>query len=207
MNLMNLFWQIIMWCAIAFVAFIALLLLYGLIFGKRNKTGDTTIADRKDDLGLKALPPIKLLGRQEKPDIDTRWIYVAGILHHATKKDIGIYLGYVANDSSNSYNPKAMGVYYQDRLFGYIPEVELRGYRQWSKGDTFPCAIIIFEDHEDKLRGRVLVVRPCNTDYIERELEAQVEESIRIFGDTPFLLKTDVTYNMVAPESNTNANN
>lgn len=84
-------------------------------------------------------------------------LYIAGLKHHCTDGDIGIFTGAVYNETSNPKDRKAMAVVNaQKKLLGYIPAKRLEEYWDWCGGETRSCAGYIFWNG-NMLLGRVRI--------------------------------------------------
>lgn len=129
------------------------------------------LSSSKNKNEIKRLPPdtsIRMLNREGDPDEDEWHTYIAGVKHrNLSGNDIGGFCGYVVNDSENTYDSKAMGVY-SGKLLGYIPASELGEYREWCNGEPMPCVGYIYKE-KGEWRGRVKILRPCNADFIREE--------------------------------------
>ena len=124
----------------------------------------------------------KLFGKQEKapevtedayaytyildksPLIDN--VYIAGVKHHCTRKEVGFFTGMVFNEKTNQYNRKAMAIWnnQSNKIVGYVPEAILDEYRDWCK-DKCICVGYVFFDGEHLL-GRIRAYHPT----LEKEL-------------------------------------
>lgn len=104
------------------------------------------------------------------------WLtYIAGVKHHISKYDIGGFSGWVANDSANTYDRSAMGVYNSfGKLLGYIPANELNDYREWCGAQPQPCVGFIFTENGHP-RGRVKILRPCNKEFLQTEFSRYLQ--------------------------------
>lgn len=84
-------------------------------------------------------------------------LYIAGIKHHCSDRDIGLFTGAVYNETSNPADKKAMAVINaQKKLLGYIPAKRLDEYWEWCGGETRYCVGYIFWNG-NMLLGRVRV--------------------------------------------------
>ena len=84
-------------------------------------------------------------------------LYIAGLKHHCTDSDIGIFTGAVYNETSNPNDRKAMAVVNaQKKLLGYIPSKRLEEYWDWSGGEARSCVGYIFWNG-NMLLGRVRI--------------------------------------------------
>ena len=149
----------------------------------------------------------KLFGKQEKApevteditvytDFLDRWrenvneVFIAGLAHHCSRKDIGFFAGAIVNEKDNKYNPKAMAVWnnQQKRIIGYVPEAVLDEYRSWCKRKTCPCVGYIFHDGEF-LRGRVRAYNPdCDQKDMLNDMQEYARQVCEHFGwPTPTL--------------------
>ena len=143
----------------------------------------------------------KLFGKAEKApevqediriytDILDRWrenvndLFVAGLAHHCSRRDIGFFTGYVFNEKDNSYNRKAMAVYshQKERIVGYVPEAILENYRKWCKRKDCVCVGYIFHDGE-ALRGRIRAYAPgLDKDEMMKDIADYARQACEHFG-------------------------
>lgn len=88
-------------------------------------------------------------------------LYIAGLAHHCSKKDIGFFSGVIFNEKDNPYDKKAMAIgnHANKKIVGYVPSAILSEYRNWCGREKCPCVGFIFFDGE-KLRGRVRAYHP-----------------------------------------------
>ena len=100
----------------------------------------------------------------KSPLIDN--VYLSGVRHYCTRKDVGFFTGTVFNEKSNQYNKKAMAVYnnQKGRVVGHVPEAILEDYRKWCK-DNCVCVGYVFFDGEHLL-GRIRAYHPT----LEKEI-------------------------------------
>lgn len=111
-------------------------------------------------------PAITMLNRKGESWADEYQTYIAGVPYHASRRDIGGFSGYVANDAGNTHDRNAMGVYNSDgKLLGFVPARELRDYRDWCGASTVPCIGFIHVE-DGQLCGRVKMALPCNQDFV-----------------------------------------
>lgn len=91
---------------------------------------------------------------------DTNDVYIAGLAHHCTRKDVGFFSGVIYNQKDNPYNRKAMAIgnHQTKKIVGYVPEAILDSYREWCE-DKCPCVGYVFFDGEHLL-GRVRAYHP-----------------------------------------------
>lgn len=83
-------------------------------------------------------------------------VYVSGLAHHCSRKDIGLIFGWVAQDKSNPVDSEAMALVSKSRKYGYIPAAILGSFRQWAGESDLRFVGYIYED-AGKLRGRARV--------------------------------------------------
>lgn len=134
-------------------------------------------------------PQIKILNRDGDSYEDEYHTYIAGVNHHASKYDIGGFCGWITNDFTNDYNPKAMGIYNSfGKLLGYIPEKELKDYLRWCRNEPTPCVGFIFIE-DGMLCGRVKTLLPCNKDFMETEFTKYLQWVRDNYGSS-FIPKT-----------------
>ena len=88
-------------------------------------------------------------------------LYIAGLAHHCSKKDIGFFSGVIFNEKDNPNDKKAMAIgnHANKKIVGYVPSAILSEYRDWCGCEKCPCIGFIFFDGE-KLRGRVRAYSP-----------------------------------------------
>lgn len=83
-------------------------------------------------------------------------VFIAGLGHHCSRSDIGMFTGVVYNEKGNPANRKAMAIWdgRTQKVIGYVPEAILDKYHDYSKGKRCPCVGYIYFDGEN-LRGRI----------------------------------------------------
>ena len=100
---------------------------------------------------------------------------IAGITYHCDKTDIGGFIGVVAPDPDNKYNKNAMAIYRNDtKLLGYIPESQLNEYRIWSDCKPFTCVGYIEPGDQYPIHGKVKIIKPYNSKYVEDETRSYI---------------------------------
>ena len=95
------------------------------------------------------------------PDIND--VFVAGVQHHCTRKNVGFFTGLVYNQKDNPYDKKAMaiGCHQTSKIVGYVPSAILDSYRKWCDKSNCPCCGYIFFDGES-LKGRIRAYLPSH---------------------------------------------
>ena len=114
----------------------------------------------------------------------TNNIFIAGLSHHCSINDCGIFGGVVFNEKDNPVNKKAMaiGSYQSGKTIGYVPEAILDNYRKWCGRKDCHCVGFIYRQ-EGTLRGRARVYHPeCDNDIIEKDGAQYLEKVCEIFG-------------------------
>lgn len=117
-------------------------------------------------------------------DRETNNVYIAGLEHHCTKKDIGYFTGWIFNEANNPYDKKAMAIRSNQtkKIIGYVPSAILVEYRRWCKRQDCRCVGYIFFDGEH-LRGRVRAYLPdTEPERIVQDVEAYVKIAAEHFG-------------------------
>ena len=94
-------------------------------------------------------------------DREVQDIYIAGLAHHCTRRDVGVFVGTVYNEKDNPVDRKAMAIgdNNKKKILGYVPGAVLDDFRKWCKREKCPCIGFIYWDGEH-LRGRVRVYHP-----------------------------------------------
>lgn len=190
----------------SFWLFIGIAAVVGLIWGAisaltTSKKKESLEADRSDtlfphnnassipqssDSSLRKIldiePKITMLNREGDIYADEWHTYIAGLPYRASFEDIGGFFGWVVNDITNTHDSNAMGVYNSSlELLGYIPEKKLSSYRKWCNGDPEPCVGFIYLKDGD-LRGYVKIIKPCNSEFIEKEYRRYFQWVAENFG-------------------------
>lgn len=106
---------------------------------------------------------------------------INGLQFYCTKYDECVFEGVVFNESNNPYNKNAMAVVNMTpKILGYVPEADLKEYRGWSKGNSFPCIgfirCFVNEFGEEKIFGRATAIKPCNPKFVDRMKKELIEE-------------------------------
>lgn len=117
-------------------------------------------------------------------DWETNNVFIAGIEHHCTKKDIGFFTGKIFNEADNAYDKKAMAVGSNQagKIVGYVPSAVLAEYRKWCKRQDCRCVGYIFFDGEH-LRGRVRAYLPdTDPEKVVQDVEAYIKMAAEHFG-------------------------
>ena len=114
-------------------------------------------------------------------DRETNNLFIAGLEHHCTKKDVGFFTGKIFSEADNPYDNKAMaiGSNQAGKIIGYIPSAVLVDYRKWCKRQDCRCVGFIFFDGEH-LRGRVRAYLP---ETEPEKITQDVKEYISIAAD------------------------
>ena len=102
-------------------------------------------------------------------DWETNNVYVAGLEHHCTKKDVGYFTGRIFNEADNAYDKKAMaiGSNQSGKIIGYV---------------DCRCVGYIFFDGEH-LRGRVRAYLPdTDPEKLVQDVEAYIKLAAEHFG-------------------------
>lgn len=101
---------------------------------------------------------------------------IAGINYHCDKADVGGFIGVVAPEPDNKYNKNAMAIYRNDtKLLGYIPESQLDEYIAWSDCKPFTCVGYIEVGSQYPIHGKVKIIKPYNSKYVEDETRSYVK--------------------------------
>lgn len=138
--------------------------------GERNAEAQATTDDIHVDTGFK----------------DANDFFIAGMSHHCTRRDVGLFTGMVYNDSGNTYDRRAMAVWSHqaNRSFGFVPAAILDEYRAWCKGAKCTCVGYVFFDGE-MLRGRVRAYLPsCDKDAVMEDISEYARQVCEHFGWT-----------------------
>lgn len=108
--------------------------------------------------------------------------YIAGINYHASKNDIGAFVGVVALEPNNPHDKNAIAIYLNNsEIIGYIGKSEQKDYNEWSSGK--PCTCVGYIDENDgKLFGRVKVIKPYNSQYVEDETRKYLKWALKEYG-------------------------
>jgi len=108
-------------------------------------------------------------------------VFIAGLVHHCTRADIGPFSGFVYNEKGNSYSSAAMAVWdtRKQKILGYIPEAVLDDYNRWCRRKKCPCVGVLFWDGE-YLRGRLRAYIP-GTDQ-SADAERYLDDVCEHFG-------------------------
>lgn len=110
-------------------------------------------------------------------------VYVAGLAHYCTRKDVGFFAGVVFNEKDNPYDRKAMAIgdTQKKKIIGYIPAAILSEYRKWCK-DKHVCVGYIFYDGE-QLRGRIRAYLPdVDKDKMVKDMSEYAKIACEHFG-------------------------
>jgi hypothetical protein len=114
----------------------------------------------------------------------TNDVYIAGLAHHCSRKDVGFFTGVVFNEKSNRYNSRAMAVRsnQKEQIVGYVPETILDDYRKWCGKKNCVCVGYIFHDGE-ALRGRVRAYAPdADRDKMMKDIADYARQACEHFG-------------------------
>lgn len=113
-------------------------------------------------------------------------IFIAGLKHHCTKRDVGYFGGMVFNEKDNAYDRKAMAIGSRQagKIIGYVPAAILDSYRDWCSGKDAHCVGYVYMDDETgALRGRAKVYHPdLDQDTILDDVEKYLQVVCERFG-------------------------
>lgn len=116
---------------------------------------------------------------------DSIWdAYIAGLGHHCTVRNVGVFGGPVFNEKDNPADKKAMafGNAKTKRIIGYIPSAVLDDYRKWCGRKTAHCVGYIFKEG-DTLRGRARIYHPdCDLKKVGEDSVAYILAVCERFG-------------------------
>ncbi len=112
---------------------------------------------------------------------------IAGINFNVKPEECSQYVstvGYCRYNTDSKEHPEAVRIEdMSHRLLGFIPKDELKEYKKWAEGKTFPCVIgvhpFLAEDNRLRLDGYVTVIMA----YDEEELAAQVQHYAKRYYD------------------------
>jgi len=111
-------------------------------------------------------------------------VFIAGLEHHCSKKDVGWFTGKIFNEADNPYDKKAMaiGCIQSKKIIGYVPSAILTEYRKWCGRKDCRCVGYIFYDGEH-LRGRVRAYLPdTDQDKLVQDVESYIKQAAEHFG-------------------------
>ena len=115
---------------------------------------------------------------------------VAGINFRARPEDVGQIIGYVEQDPTNSYNPKAVAVRrIGGELLGYVAERDLDQFYQF-KGEGYDT--MAFAGNIKKVDrggrnfyvGNIAIFRSSNNKELEEMIEKHWNDDFNIYGKT-----------------------
>ena len=91
-------------------------------------------------------------------DDDSMEVFIAGLSHHCSSRDIGPFSGMIFPEPDNPADKKAMaiGCHRRKKILGYVPSAILNDYRRWCKREKRACVGFIYWDGEH-LSGRCRV--------------------------------------------------
>ena len=110
--------------------------------------------------------------------------YIAGLAHHCSRKDVGLFTGTVFNEKDNAYDRKAMAIgnTQTKTIVGYVPSAILDSYRSWCGKKSCPCIGFVFFDGE-ALRGRVRAyLTDCGQEDIMKDIADYARQVCEHFG-------------------------
>ena len=159
------------------VALVAIAALYGVLSTKKEKPEPVTLwVPEADD-------PVETKVMDSHSDM--LWdAYIAGLGHHCTVRDVGVFGGPVFNEKDNPVDKKAMafGNAKTKKIIGYIPSAVLDDYRKWCGRKTAHCVGYIFMEG-DTLRGRARIYHPdCDQEKIGEDSVAYILAVCERFG-------------------------
>lgn len=111
-------------------------------------------------------------------------IFIAGLAHHCSIKDCGIFGGIIFNEKDNPVDKKAMaiGSHQSGKIIGYVPKAILEDYREWCCRKKCHCVGFVFRK-EGHLQGRVRAYHPdCDLELVEKDGSQYLERVCEIFG-------------------------
>lgn len=111
-------------------------------------------------------------------------VYIAGLAHHCTMGDVGVFRGLIYNDWANPVDRNAMAIWSNEKqgVIGYVPSAILDDYRIWSEGRKCSCVGVIFWNGES-LRGRVRAYAGAlDKGAVKDDMENYTTEASEHFG-------------------------
>ena len=159
------------------------------LFGSKKTAEPKQQPESEEKQPVKPMVTTDIDGRiitESKIDRSTLFydFYIAGVKHHCTMHDIGLFAATIFNESDNSYNKKAMAVGHQQKsaIVGYVSEAILDDYRKWCKRATCPGIGYIYYDGT-QLRGRVRsYLKECNIDDMLEDMQSYADTVCEHFG-------------------------
>lgn len=92
---------------------------------------------------------------------------IAGVKFHNDFSDVGCFIGYIAPERENAYDPNAIAIYRSNgKLAGYIPKIDQESFRGWARRSVLNCVCTI-EAGTTVMWGKVMVV---DSDEAEEQL-------------------------------------
>lgn len=136
------------------IVFLTLLAIV-LFIGARKKSKKFAIGKSLSEVQSTNEEPTVITGVLDRSDgiFD---VFVAGLAHHCTVGDVGVFHGCIYNEKSNPVDKNAMAIWSDNKpgIIGYVPSAILSEYRDWSEGRKCSCIGVLFWNG-DCLRGRV----------------------------------------------------
>lgn len=112
---------------------------------------------------------------------------VAGINFRAKPEDIGQIIGYVEQDPTNTYNPRAVAVKrIGGELLGYVADKDLDRFYQF-KGegyDTMVFAGNIKKTERGFYVGNIAIFRSSDNEELEDLIEEHWNDDFNLYGKT-----------------------
>ena len=111
-------------------------------------------------------------------------LYISGVKHHLSRRDVGFFAGAIFNDKDNAYDKKAMVIWdgNNKRVVGYVPAAILDDYRSWCKRRKCSCVGYVFYNGETLL-GRVRAYLPeCPPENLIADAQEYAKVCCEHFG-------------------------
>lgn len=115
---------------------------------------------------------------------------VAGINFRCKQEDLGSVIGYVQQEPTNEYNPKAVGVYrVNGSLLGYIPDKDLELFYNF-KGDDYDK--MVFSGNIKQIRrlgkdffvGNIAIIKSKDEEELTELVNKNLFEDFDLYGKT-----------------------
>ena len=136
--------------------FIVFLLLFALVLyiGSRQKSRKRSAGKALAEKQSTNEDPPMFTGGLDRSDAIFD-VFIAGLAHHCSAGDVGVFQGFIYNDSWNAVDRNAMAIWSNRKsaIVGYVPAPILDEYRKWSEGRKCLCVGVIYWNG-DSLRGR-----------------------------------------------------